>query len=180
MTAKTINALEFLISKSIRYHAKKRRFFELLQRVSQTVILAGGSSAFSSIIAKNNSFSLYAAGIVALFGLMDYTFDFSGKVRLHNDLYRRLIDLAVQLMKLEKLDKTSISYIRSERYLIGADSPTVGRVLDVLCHNEEVIARGLPRNEMYYIWPHQKFFSMLFDLPPREFKRIKIETENIK
>lgn len=163
--------LEFLLNKSIRYYAKKRRFFEHLHRVAQTIILAGGSSAVTAIFNGVSGIALYSTAIITMIGLVDYIFDFSGREKNYGDLYKRTVLLSSELLKYEG-GKDHAAQINSKRYQIYADAPPIGRVLDVICHNEEVIAQGISRNELYKINVFQSFFAHFFDIQSGSFQKI--------
>lgn len=167
--ASQLDSQIFLYNKSIRYHSKKRRFFEFLHRLSQTFVLSGGSAAVAAIWSNNSSFSLIATAVIGVSGILDFTFDFSGKARIHNDLYRRLIAVSADMISKHPKSFEEISVLRAERYTIGADSPTIGRVLDAICHNEELQARGDEESHFLRVRWYQRPFAMFIDLPPTTF-----------
>ncbi len=117
----------FYLNKSIRYFSKKRRFFDSLHRTSQTIILAGGSSAFTALFSEFSKFALYATALITLISLIGYIFDFAGKMKLYDDLYRRTVNLASRFNGKNNWTEPEISKIIEERYIINADSPAIGR-----------------------------------------------------
>ena len=158
----SLESLDFSLNKAIRYFSKRRRYFDLLHRISKTLVLAGGSSSFTALVADFSEIAVYATLIIAIVGLVDYIFDFSGQSRLYDNLYRRTVNLTSRIYNLSKSDTESVCNLVAERYLIFADCPAINRVLDVICHNEEAIARGYDKDELYKISKFQYFLSPFF------------------
>lgn len=159
-------ALQFSLNVAIRKHSKKRHFYTLVSRLAQTLSLIAGSAAFGTLLFDQTQPAAIAAAVVTIVGLVNFAWDLPGKGRMHDDIYRRLIALSAQLIKVESLTEKNMRVILSERYLIGADEPTVSRVLSVICHNEEIIARGNGSAQLYPVKWWQYLLCMFVDLPP--------------
>lgn len=162
--------INFLLNKSIRYFSKKRRFFDISHRTAQAIVLLGASSSVTAVFSENSKFALYTTALITIVGTIDYVFDLAGKSRLFDDLYRRTTALTAELIESVVADEQMVARVKSKRYEIYADAPAMNRVLEVVCHNEEVQARGLPITHEYKLTKVQRFFAYLFDLSPPRFE----------
>jgi hypothetical protein len=59
-------ALDFGVHKSIRYHAKRRAFFDVMHRIAMLVAVVGGSAAFFALIGDNTGDNTRVGQIAAL------------------------------------------------------------------------------------------------------------------
>ncbi|MEZ5691157.1 MAG: hypothetical protein R3D71_05795 [Rickettsiales bacterium] len=134
-------ALDFAVSKSVRYHSKRQRFFDILHNSSTIISAISGSSAFVAVLSDNRDLALWVSLIVAISSALDSVFSFSKKSRVHNDLRRRFSDLLKEMI-LSEGDEQLRRRWQAERLNIEADEPPSLTLLVDICHNEEVIARG--------------------------------------
>ena len=129
--------LWFAISKSIRYHNYRRRFYGSLDSFLTFCILLAGSANIT--LALNATAPPWIPGIfVTVFASIKLAFQISTKTTVHTDLYRRFI----QLEKRVHSKSESIENLHRERLSIEADEPPIYQALNRLCHNEVLRTEG--------------------------------------
>ena len=69
-------ALDFGVHKSIRYHVKRRAFFDVMHRVAMLIAVIGGSAAFFALIGEKTEVGQIAALTVAIATALDLIFAF--------------------------------------------------------------------------------------------------------
>ena len=103
----SLHSLLFGVQRSIRYHNRRRHFFNTLHQRT--------------------------------------------KERLHTNLSQRFIGLEQDITLTKDPTEEDLHVWGAWRLYIEADEPPVLRVLDILCHNELVLAMGYPRSELYVV-----------------------------
>ncbi len=163
MTAQErLAALDFSVGLSIRYHGKRKRFFESLHHSCAALTVLFSSSTFAALISKPE---ISALAQTLSFGMavasaLDIVLDFSGKAVFYRDLKNRFTELAMRLNAPEAPER--ISELENERLSIERDEPDEYGALSVICHDEESMARGWPKTSrrlswaeraLAYVWP---------------------------
>lgn len=138
--------LLFDVRRSIRYHDRRRAFFERLHKSTGvlTIMLAGGV-LFE--IAGTGSPALWLQGVgVLAAGLasLDIVVGYAARANQHAALRARFIDLEMQMLSGELEDSSWQTY-RLARLAIERDEPPIYRALDLLCRNEMLCAEGYKR-----------------------------------
>ena len=127
-----INKLNFSVELSMRYHQRRRAFFERNHNIIMFFIIVLGSAAFSSIF--DDWQRLLTAG-VALLAAGDLVWKPSHRSRDHEVLFRRFSHLAADLRTGES-NEANYRRWKKERIEIELDEPPVYRALANDCHNE--------------------------------------------
>lgn len=170
--------LLFGVRRSVRYHLRRRRFYERFHDVVLVVAAASGSAtiaAFGSELTANlpSSVKVAVPAAVTVMALVDLVVGSMRKASLHTDLGRRFIALERRLVAAgSSPSEPAIVEATRERLAIESDEPPVLRVLDTLCHNELLRAMGYPRSEFVPVTALQRLFAnwadFRFDAPPRQ------------
>lgn len=139
--------LLFDVRRSIRYHDRRRAFFERMHRVTGalTIILAGGV-IFE--LAGTGSPALWLQVIAAgsaILAAMDIVVGYSSKANLHDGLRVRFVDLEISMLSGD-LEHLTWQGHRQKRLEIEREEPPIYRALDLLCHNELCKAEGITPN----------------------------------
>lgn len=172
--------LLFGVRRSVRYHLRRRRFYERFRDAALFVAAASGSAAvaaFGSELTARLADSVEAA-VPAAVTVMALAYLVAGslrKARLHTDLGRRFIALERRLVAAgSSPSDAALVEATQERLAIESDEPPVLRVLrvlDTLCHNELLRAMGYPRSEFVPVSAPQRLLAnwadFRFDAPPR-------------
>lgn len=128
--------LRFAVDKSLRYHQRRRGFYELIHRWISIGVILAGSAAIATDWPKS-------AGVLSvILGTLDFVFGYSHRARDHEALYRRFTDLSIKARS-SSLDDSAITELENERDRIEADEPPIYWLLEADCDNETTIAWGL-------------------------------------
>ena len=138
--------LRFHVLCSIKYHTRRRRFFENVNNVALFVAFLFSTATMSSLL----DVPAGASGLLAFLGELPAVatsvligLSLVGRVGTkandHNDLKRRFIRLQ-QRMEREgsEVDEAVVGELAEERLAIEADEPPVNRVVHARCYNEVV------------------------------------------
>lgn len=160
-------ALDFGVHKSIRYHVKRRAFFDVMHRVAMLIAVIGGSAAFFALIGEKTEVGQIAALTVAIATALDLIFAFPENAREHDKLAERFSDLAVELALAPSgaVDGRRLAELKGKRLALERGEPTALDALNVICHNEEAEARGYDRDQIYRVGWGQKIFAQLITFP---------------
>ena len=136
-------ALFFDVRRSIRYHDRRRAFFEHLHQITGglTVLLAGSVLFDISRPGDNPAWLLMIAAIAAALSAWDMIVGYSSKAGLHRDLKARFGELEMAILSGNDMPETWQAH-RLVRLRIEQDEPPINRALDLLCHNELLRADG--------------------------------------
>lgn len=140
--------LLFDIRRSIRYHDRRRTFFEQLHRLTSLLtILMAGSVLFD--LGKEGQTATWLttiSTIAAVIAAVDMVIGFSKRSNQHSDLREKFATLEIEMVTGSDDELTWQDYVK-RRLLIEKDEPAIYRVLDGLCRNELLIAEGYTRKD---------------------------------
>ena len=174
---------EFGVHKSIRYHAKRRAFFDGLHRLSMALAIIGGSAAFFALTGDKTGIAQFASLIVAIATSLDLVLAFPEKAREHDRLCEMFSDLAADFALIDSahIDRKRIAELKTKRLTLEKNEPTALDALNVICHNEEAEARGYDASLRYKIGWLQKIVAQFltlpwfFTMPLNEYNESRIE-----
>ena len=157
--------LLFGVRRSIRYHNRRRLFFDRLNKISKFLAAVSGTATFASVLAEAGpAWTLSFAALVAAFSAVDLVINTSEAARLHSELARQYFELEREMIKCESPIREDIVEFKSRRLEIEANEPPVLKVLDAICHNE--LLRALGHDDSLYVgikW-YQRIFAHFFDI----------------
>ena len=155
--------LLFGVRRSVRYHNRRRMFFDRCHVVTSFLGVIFGSATFLSILAGAGSgYALAAAAIVTLSSAIDLVVGTVKMARLHADLARQFISLEKALIPEESFSR--LDELETQRLEIEAGEPPPLRVLDSMCHNELARALGYPSSEFKGIRWYQRLLAQFMDI----------------
>lgn len=160
----TAEDLLFGVRRSVRYHNRRRSFFDRLHTIASAMNVIFGSAAVALVVGKLHEAAVISAAIVAALSAIDLVVGFSTKARLHNDLSKRFIRLEQRLLACRKPSRAELQDLNAARLEIEMDEPPALRVLDSICHNELVRAMGAEEENFKKIGLVQRLFAQFFDL----------------
>lgn len=156
--------LLFSVRRSIRYHNRRRMFFDRLHKVTNGIGVVLGSAAVFTALKEIYPFLTILSGVtIALFSALDLIIGTAQMARLHTDLARRFIQLEKAMIMVDEASTDALKSFTAERLDIEAEEPPVLHVLNTICHNELMRAMGYEEEEMVRIAPMQRFLSPFFD-----------------
>lgn len=159
---------EFTVHKSLRYHAKRRSFFDALHRTAQAVTAISASAAFADIISTSPGWiATVGAFVLAVSSAADLVVGFSSRARQHDGLYQQFSDLAEEISMLDQVTSEAAREFKAKRLRIEKDETSSIDAINVLCHNEECEARGLEGKARVGFF--KRVFANFFTFPPNQF-----------
>ena len=135
--------LMFAIRRSARYHSKSAGFYHALHKISCSIAVILSSAAVSTLFTETSEIVKYLPAVVAIVSTLDLVFGFSTKYWTHSDLTRKWVALERRLVT---DDNPKASEYIAERLSIEETEPSKKQVLDILCHNDLVMAYGFERD----------------------------------
>lgn len=135
--------LLFDIRRSVRYHDRRRAFYEQLHHVTSlmTILMAGSVLFDLGKSGQTASWLMVLSVVAALLAAADMVIGYSRRATVHAGLRGRFADLEIAMLCGGKTDAEWEGYQR-DRLLIEKDEPAVYKVLDLLCRNELLVAEG--------------------------------------
>lgn len=163
------HSLLFAVRRSIRYHVRRRRFFDLVHSAANAIGIIFGSAAIVSILSEFRSgYAVGAAAIVTVTSAFDLVIGTQGMARLHDDLAKRFITLERDMVIEGAPTEEAVRRFTARRLEIEADEPPVLRTLDRLCHNELLRAMGYPDTMTVSIPLYHRLLAHVVSVePPR-------------
>jgi len=172
-----IHNLLFGLRRSIRYHNRRRSFFDGFQRFTNAVSITLGSAILFIILSDVGTyFAVTSAAIVTIFSAINLVASPSQKARLHEDLGRRFMMLERELINREREDFTheDLRRFTVQRLEIEQEEPPTLYVLDAICHNELLRAMGYGKEYFVQVNWYQRLLANILDIrvdliqPPAE------------
>jgi len=141
---KDFRNLDFSVDRSRRYHNKLLAHYDNLNRLSMTFVLVGGSTTLGTLLnSTGTKLPIVASAVITTVAALDRTFGFAEKARIHQDLYRRFSSLSARVKVAgEHLTKEKFDELSSDNIKIQSDEPGEKRMLNLICYNEERVARA--------------------------------------
>ena len=139
------DALLFDVCRSIRYHDRRKAFYERLHRITNFfTILMAGSFLFAAADIKGwlSGMINFIATVAAFFAILDMVVIFSRQAALHGSLKDRFSKLEIEMTPYSKLNNKILEGFQTNRLQIEIDEPPVYKVLDIICRNELLEAEG--------------------------------------
>jgi hypothetical protein len=156
--------LLFDIRRSIRYHHRRRAFFDRLDQMTNMLSVIFGSAAVYGVLEQDyKALALTAAGLVTGLSAVNLVLGSAQRARAHSDFARQFIDLEKRLT-LAQADQTVLQEAIAARLSIEAEEPPVLHVLNVICHNEQMRAMGYPKEKLAKVRWWQRAFAQMMDL----------------
>ncbi|MDN3578731.1 hypothetical protein QWZ03_18345 [Chitinimonas viridis] len=155
--------LLFDVCRSIRYHNRRRAFFDRCDMLNNVVSVVGGSVAVYGVLEQNiKCVAVFFGGAVTVSSAFGLVVGFSQRARAHSDFARQYIELEKKLRKLPPSEEL-FREVYDARLTIEAEEPPVKRVLDVICHNDQMRAMGHPSEEWAHVSILQRWTAQWFD-----------------
>ncbi|WP_343715298.1 hypothetical protein [Inquilinus sp.] len=173
--AEDLFAQSFRANVFIRYHTRRRAWFEGIHRLSNAISAMAGSAVIVSVIGGLPGVTTALAVVTAVFGAINVAYAPAERARLAHDQCRRYCALAAELAVTDPQDRIALRNLSAEFYRIGADNPPPLSVLLLICQNIETEARGYGREHTYRVRRLQRFFANVLSLPPDKLERLPPE-----
>ena len=154
MTPETTTQIIVGVRRSVRYHNRRRAFFDGWVLITNAVSVIFGSAAMWIFWAEVNlRWGVYAALVVTFFSAINLVVGAGQRARSHADLARRFFSLEKEIVSMADPTEEQRRVLMGKRLEIEADEPPILRVVDVMCHNELAGAMGFNRPKDSYFIP---------------------------
>lgn len=173
MLRDNIHDLNFSIEVSIRYHDRRRGFFDTLHKTVRVVGMLGISAAAAGLtgylndVPAGREVGIGGAFTGALLLALDVVVGFAESARLHDSLYRKFYELMAEIARAKDPSEDEIHGWLSRVLIIERDEPPSFHALYILCHNEVVYVMKYPRTKMHKISFHHRILAHI--VPFRQF-----------
>ncbi|WP_263217919.1 hypothetical protein [Pseudomonas atacamensis] len=152
----------FSVRRSIRYHQRRRSFYDRLDKTSNMLSLIFGSAAIYGVLQKDyQAVALIASAIVTIASSVNLVVGSAQRGRDHTDFMRKYVELEKSML-CDESDEVLLQ-VQETRLSIEAEEPPVMHVLNAICHNELMRAMGYPKKELPKIGWLQTWVAQVFD-----------------
>ena len=158
--------LDFRVHVSVRYHARRRAWYDRLHRIMMLVIATGASAGVAAICGGLLREAEFLAVAVAVAGALELALSLPERARVEDALYRRFNALAADIAEARSITDADIRSWEARRLLIRSDADDRLEALRRVCHNLEAEARAYPLEAFYWLWPWQRLCAQIVSLPP--------------
>ena len=171
--------LLFDVQRSVRYNDIRRQHFERIHLFVLFVALMLGTGTLATFIDNLHAplwLKLLLPVLATILLGVSLVYRVSSKASLCNDLKRRFINLEQGMVAKErKWKKSDLAAWTQERLTIEADELPVKRVLDVICHNDIMRAKGYREDDSdwWRVTLAQRIFAPYFDYRRHSLVRVK-------
>ncbi|EBS1537230.1 hypothetical protein ACNZ7H_000750 [Escherichia coli] len=166
--------LLFDVRRSVRYHNRRRAWFDRLDQTTNVLSLIFGSTAIYGILSQaNTNLAVLSAAIVTVFSAINLVVASSQRARAHFDFARKFFELEQKMILVSNVSKESVQAITAERLSIEKDEPPVLRVLDSICYNEQILSMDYPTDQMVVVGFWQRLLSPIMDFRASTLRKIK-------
>ena len=152
--------------KSVRYHQRRRAFFEGVHTTAVALQVVAGSSAVAAVFGKAPTLGALLAAVAAVLAALDLTFGMPRRATAHASLAQQFAQLERWMLPHEndeQVDAVTVTGFRQRRVEIEESEPPKLRVIDLLCHNELVMST-YRHEKMYPIGPVRRLFGHFLDV----------------
>lgn len=155
----------FNVRRSIRYHSRRRMFFDRWHTITSATGVIFGSATFFALLSQADLiYAQCAALVVTIMATLDLVVGTSQSARLHEDLGRKFIALERQIVMTRPVTQDALDSFSAAQLEIEAKEPPILRVLNCLCFNEQARAEGQPPGEFLQIAWYQRWFANFCDI----------------
>jgi uncharacterized membrane protein SirB2 len=140
--------IDFGVSKSMRYHAYMRNYWDAADHWNKVLILLSGAAIVVTFLSNVHWLEPWVAGLVAFLSILDIVFGFSDHARMHNSLYRQFCYLSMEIAGTVAPKIDDIAKWRAKRLEIETEETGIWEWLNRRCYREEAKARGIPKEQV--------------------------------
>lgn len=165
--------LLFDIRRSVRYHNRRRAFFDRLDQTTNVLSLIFGSAAIYGVLSQANpNWAVLSAAVVTIFSAVNLVVGSSQRARAHFDFARKYFELEQKMILVPDASEEVVREMTVERLSIEKDEPPVLRVLDSICYNEQLLAMDYPEDQMVRVGFWQRFLSPVMDFQASKLRKM--------
>lgn len=160
----------FGVRRSVRYHQRRRSYFESWHGCIAALQVVTGSSAVAALLAEGaalNAIGIYLTAVPPLLAAIDLVFGTTRRATLHAGLGRQFSQLEADMVAheddRESVTQEALADFKKRRLTIEADEPPKLRVVDLLSHND--LVRGTyTHGQVFRIGMFRRLSGHVFDV----------------
>lgn len=128
-----------------RYHRKRQRFFDLLDKGTKSVTVLLGATLMGDVLKTN---APVAASAIAGLGLLALVFGYGDRKQAHKELAEQSMALAGRIEETlaGNISDAAVSAWAVEKARIDAKEPPALKTLVVICEHEQAASTGHPEH----------------------------------
>lgn len=167
---------QFSVCRSIRYHQRRRAFYDRLDKTSNMLSLILGSAAIYGVLQENaKNVALLASATVTVVSSINLVVGSAQRGRDHTDFMRKYVELEKRM--LGEPSEELLLEVSTARLTIEAEEPPVMHVLNSICHNDMVRARNYAKKYFLEIGWFQALLAQIIDINVDGIKPVKVESD---
>jgi hypothetical protein len=165
----------FGIRRSVRYHNCRRVHFDRLSNLSSLISILFGSASIASLLATGGKLvPLVASVIVTISSALNLVVGPTRRARDHSDLAKRFVTLEKEIVGVSVPTNEHLRQWMQQRLEIEKDEPPVLKVLDSVCHNDQLRALGYGPEHFVEISPVQRLLAQFKDLSDHKIMKKQV------
>lgn len=163
--------LLFAVRRSRRYHMRREQFFFRFHFVFGLLTAVCGSAAFATLLA-DHALGLVLTGATAFVAAVDLAGQPFSRALTHRKLTQRFtrLERAMRVPESE-IDVGLLHKMERRRLKIEVQEPPVRQVLNLVCHNEEVLAGDYEHEHFRELRWYQRVIASVVDLRLSTFQQ---------
>lgn len=148
----------------VRYHRRRQRFFDLMDKLTKSVTVALGASLFGGQLSEYfPEAAPWLAAAITVTGLMALIFGYGDRKQLHKELSEQAAKLAgdIEGVPVGRLDYETTARWAAEFARLAAKCPPALKTLTIMCEHEQASAEGHP-GHVHLPWLPRRLISQFF------------------
>ena len=164
--------IKFRVYCNIIYHTAQFRFFNLIDKTINFLIIVSGSAIF---VEMSSSLQNTTTVSIAILGIIQIVFDPRGSAIRHDNIRRSYHKLFNKMLESDKSETELLRKVKREIVKISSDEPPPLKVLDIISHNRACETLGYPNEEKYKVSLFYSLFCNFISFENFELKKDKID-----
>lgn len=165
------HGLLFDVRRSVRYHQRRRAFYESWNTIANAVAVIFSSAAIAGVVKSYAWLTIMSGAIVTVFSTVNLVVGTVRKARVHEELAKRFFTLERDIVQAAEYDEAALAQFTVKRLEIEADEPPILKVLDCICHNELARAMGYGEEHFMRVGNVQRLLRHFFDFQEHKLRR---------
>lgn len=163
--------LLFAVRRSRRYHLRREQFFSRFRFLFTFLTAAFSAAAFAAVLADSAA-GVWLAGLAASSAAIALASAPYPHALEHRELTRAFTRLEQKLRLPEpQITEAALATLQQRRLELEVREPPTLQVLNLICHNEEVLAGGYGSEHFFELRWYQRLFASFADLRFHAFEK---------
>lgn len=135
----------------VRYHRRRQRFFDLLDKITKAATVVLGASLLGGQLGMHIP---WLGASISSLGLLGLIFSYGDRKQLHKEISELAAKLVADIERVvpDKVDQEANAHWAAEFALLVAKSPPTLKTLTLMCEREHATADGHPDHVPLQPW----------------------------